>query len=427
MASLSSLSRRLRTIGCALLVVGAAGCAEVDDEESDSGDDAVTSIDNTPVKEQLIGTCWLYTTAAWAESLHLEATGQALNLSESYWTYWHFYDRIVGREVDRNGFIEEQGSWGFAATIIERYGMMKEADFIPEEARDASSDRTEDALNKILFSLSNGKLKTAASRNDRALVRAELDAAFGLRPQAVAWLDATFGKDGRKVFGGAANGAPPLRGVGAVNGAVVAGGAPILRARDLIVSKPTPTGQRTLQDYIGVDFPNIDANRRAGPHAWQYAQYPRANAVERRATLRRIQRALHAGLPVIISWRVDRSALLPNGSFRAPTNLRIGTEAHLSLITDYQASNVPGFGVLPAGRAETRPAALQAALAETANVDVLRIKNSWGAKPRQSSSIPAGYYDIQRGYYNAIFQTSCSGSSCLAAPAFNYAILPPGF
>lgn len=93
----------------------------------------MTAIDVTPVKEQIIGTCWVYATAAWAESLHLEATGRSVDLSASYWTYWAFYDRIVNGEVDENGLISETGTWGDAAEIIARYGVMRETDFLVPE------------------------------------------------------------------------------------------------------------------------------------------------------------------------------------------------------------------------------------------------------------------------------------------------------
>jgi hypothetical protein len=409
----SLLARVLRAAG-SLAMVTAAACSPSSADEAGSADDAVTAIDMTPVKEQLVGTCWLYATAAWAEALHLEATRETINLSESYWTYWAFYDRIVRGEVDATGWVEEKGSWGAAAEIIARYGMMNESDFIPEEAESPSSDRTVDAFNAILVSLSAGALSTPASRRDRALVRSELDAAFGLRAETIAQLDETFGKDGRKVF--------------TASGTIVPSGVPILRARDFVVAGSAAGATRTLDDYVGRDLPETNADRRSGMAVWKQVLYPAANSTDaaKRAVLRRVQKSLHDGLPVIVSWRVDHAAVTAEGALRRPSAARAQTESHLSLITDYQASNVPGFGVLPVGAQETRPEALQAALSDEAIVDLLRIKNSWGARERQASAIPPGYHDIHRDYYNASFER-CDGATCTNDRALAYVILPSGY
>lgn len=403
----------LRLRACLGLLLLAA-CASPANDASDDGasaDDAVTAIDDTSIKEQTIGTCWLYTTAAWAESLHLEATHETVDLSETYWTYWALYDRIVNGKIDANGFIDESGTWGEAADIISRYGMMREADFIPEDANDPNTDRAEDALNAILTSLAAGKLTTSAARHDRALIRSELNAAFGLKPNVAAWLDASFGADGRRVLNA---------------GGSIAAGAPIIAATDFQVTAG-PGKTRPLSALIGIDLPNIDPNRRTGVDTWQYAQYPRGtDAASKRSLMKRVQRALNDRLPVVIAWRVDHAAVGPDGTLKAPTGRQVPTESHLSLITDYQVSNVPGFGTLPVGETESRAAALTASLADTAVVDLLRIKNSWGNEPRQHSAIPPGYYDIARGYYDASFDI-CSDGSCLPSPAFNYVILPAGY
>jgi hypothetical protein len=395
--------RSLRTFArvalVALLAFGAGCSGTPPSENSASADDAVTSIANTAVKEQLVGTCWLYTTAAWAEALHLRATGTTVDLSEAYWTYWLFYERITRGEVGDGGSLDESGTWGRAAQLIERYGAMLEADFIPEEASRPASERTIDAMNAIMVSLAAGKLATPASRNDRALVRAELDAAFELRPAMTDALDSTFGKDGRR--------------------ALTATSGTITHARDFAVVSGS------LSDLIGRALPETNDNHRAGPSAWKQVMYPAA-APDRRAVLRRVQRSLDDGLPVIMAWNVDHLALGPSGEFRAPSSSKGAVEAHLSLVTDYQVSNVPGFGVLPVGQPETRPDALAAGLSDNAIVDLLRIKNSWGSQPRQGSTIPAGYHDLFRGYYDASLE-SCEGAACRKSQALSYVIVPSGY
>ena len=68
------------------------------------------------------------------------ATGEKLNLSETYLNYWNYYDQIVAGEVT-GGMVEEGGSWGEAADKIAKYGMIAEGDFIPPEADDIISKR----------------------------------------------------------------------------------------------------------------------------------------------------------------------------------------------------------------------------------------------------------------------------------------------
>lgn len=412
---LEALSRLVLASGPLLVGAALGGCAEVPvDDGVDQQNGAVTSIEDTVVKRQYIGTCWLYATSSWAESLHLAATGEHVDLSESYWTYWTFYERIVAGDVDEHGWVSDSGTWGYAAELIFRYGMMREGDFIPEEANAEASDRTSDAYNAILTSLSVGALSTPAARKDHKLVRDELDAAFGLNPEVIGWLDATFGEDGKRVLGAGTR--KPAE--------------PILRARDFAVAS-TPKSNRastTLDDFIGRDLPERNPNRRSGPLAWRQVLYPAETATPdaRRQVVRRVQAALHDGIPVIVGWRVDHDAVQSSGALRAPSTNPTNVQAHLSLVTDYQASNVPGFGVLPVGVAESRPEALAAALSNDTVVDLFRIKNSWGRRPRQESAIPPGYHDIFKDYYDATLRV-CNGAKCKSEQAFSYVILPPAY
>lgn len=71
--------------------IGPVGCAPMDGEADEARAD-VTNIPQTSVKAQQIGNCWIYTTVAWAESLHLSATGEQLDLSETWLTYWRFFE-----------------------------------------------------------------------------------------------------------------------------------------------------------------------------------------------------------------------------------------------------------------------------------------------------------------------------------------------
>ncbi len=70
------------------------------------------------------------------------------------------------------------------------------------------------------------------------------------------------------------------------------------------------------------------------------------------------------------------------------------------VVEDYQINDVPGFGTLPAGVLETRPAALEAALSSEASIEFIRVKNSWGSfRPDRQFVLP-GYHDLYLKYLN---------------------------
>jgi aminopeptidase C len=197
MASLDLWARfRSLSAASALALLAFSAC----DDGIDSSTDDVTDIQNSSVKNQSIGNCWVYATVGWAESLHLTHTGTELNLSESYVSYWHWFEGIAGAKDQpklatlQGDEISTGGWYGIAVELMLRYGVMDEGAFIPEEAEAQLSTRQEQALAAINESLKNGKLRTPEARRDRALVRAELDKAWKLSPEVVAKLDAAFGK-----------------------------------------------------------------------------------------------------------------------------------------------------------------------------------------------------------------------------------------
>jgi hypothetical protein len=137
----------------------------------------VTDVDHTSVKRQSIGNCWIYAVATWVESLHKIATDEEVNVSESYWTYWHFYDQLVNGYVGKE--IETGGSFFEAVRLIREHGITLEETFIPEEADREKSERqarAETSINKALSE--GGELETAADRTPKK-IRAFLDKAFG--------------------------------------------------------------------------------------------------------------------------------------------------------------------------------------------------------------------------------------------------------
>ncbi|MFO0677220.1 MAG: hypothetical protein U0169_11855 [Polyangiaceae bacterium] len=371
------------------LAVTTAGCSAAEgdlDSDLDVGasTDAITDVDHSAVKRQSIGNCWIYATASWAESLNKAATQKEANLSESYWTYWHWFEQIAN-----GGFASEistGGSYGVSVGLIQRYGLMNEVDFIPSEATAEMSGRQASALSAINTSLKSGALKDRAARRNRATVRRELDKAWGLDAKVVADLDSVFGTTVSRTLD---------RGTGAMPT-----GSKVLRAKDFPARvKETSTGAFktvTLQDAVGTRTGVFGS---PSPYAWKTVRYP-FDARGRRDFLKRVQRAAHDNQPVILSWFVDFNALDTNGRFMAPPASPGRQGGHMTVLEDYQIDNVPGFGTLKAGQLETRPEALSAALDDSARIDFLRVKNSWGSSRADRQFVIPGYHDLYMRYLN---------------------------
>ena len=365
---------------------------EATDDVGASTDD-ITQVNHTKVKRQSIGNCWLYATTSWLEALNKMATGTEANVSESYFTFWHWFDQIANGGVSTE--VSTGGSFGVAAELINRYGLMLEKDFIAGEAEMEMSARQASALSAINTSLKSGALATPEARRDRAKVLAELEKAWNLSDSVKKDLHYTFGTSVTRT----------------IDKSYVSRKTPtvlrILRARDFAAKvKDTATGTwktGTLQDAIGTKGYSSWGPRQ-GQFAWNEADYP-SDAKSRRAFMKRVQKALHDGQPVIISWFVDFNALDSKSTFSLEELARRGGPGHqgghMTVLHDYQASNVPGFGTLKAGETAT-PAQLEAALSDSATIDFLRIKNSWGAyRPdRWNDAVLPGYHDLTADYLN---------------------------
>ena len=339
--------------------------------ETGASTDPIVDLDHTAVKRQTIGNCWVYATTTWAESLHKSVAGEDLNLSESYVSYWHWFEQIANRRVSA---VSTGGTWATAVDLMSRYGIMNEADFISEEATEERSLHQSAALKAINESLKTGALSTAAARADRATIRAELDRVFGLHDDVKAQLDTAFG-------------AGVVRTLDRSPTSVT--GTKVLTTRSISVRTTDPRTHApvtaTLADVV-----------RGGRYSWQGYSYP-SDAFSRRQLWKRVQRAMHDKLPVVISWRVDFNALDATGNFAMPPSEPGRQGGHLVVVEDYEIDNVPGYGTLAAGTVETRPAALAAALDDTARVRFIRIKNSWGS---MRAGPALGYNDLYLDYLN---------------------------
>jgi hypothetical protein len=415
------------------LAVAVPGCSEDsapsdpavesgDGDQYGSSEDPVTAVDSTQVKRQSIGNCWLYATVGWAESLHKSVDGENVDLSESYLTYWHWFDQIA----NGGGYTSEistGGSWSTAAGLIDRYGLMLEGDFIPSEEGAETSYRQSSALNAINASLKSGALKDASARRNRETIRQELDKAWGLSATIVANLDQAFGKKVDKTL----TSKQPSESLGSV-----------IRPSDLSVSYHTDLGQAeptvlSLKDAIG-----NGSYYRSGEYVWGEANFPSSEGQQRRDFYKRVQRALADKHSVVISWFVDFNALTPGAAFSKEYLDEQGPGhqgGHMTNITDYEIDNVPGFGTLKAG-VDATPEQLEAALDDAAVIKFLRVKNSWGAErpDRVPESQLAGYYDLNADYLAGPNQkckevngTADPNQCSDGGPALWDVVLPPNY
>lgn len=404
----------------ALFVI--AGCA-VEADQGDEGEfaastDAITDINHSRVKRQSIGNCWIYATAGWAESIAKSAspTNSELNMSESYWTYWHWFDQVAnggaGDEISTGGWFVT------AEAIMDRYGVMTEGTFIASESSDEMSLRQKSALAKMNESLKTGALKDPAARRDRALVRRELDKAWELTPSVVSQLNRVFGASVSRTLD---------------RSTVSTSFTSIRRPSSIKVQLRDPQSKQpvtvTLKDAIG----DGSAWSRTGRFAWQSVSYP-SSPSSRRAMQIRVQKALHDKQPVLMSWYVDFNALDSQGRFAAPPATPGRQGGHLVVLEDYQINDVPGFGTLKAGTLETRPAALTAALDPAAKIEFIRIKNSWGSfRPDRQFVLP-GYHDLYMAYLDGPIKRCTqnetdtgSTDDCYDDTPLNDFILPAGY
>jgi LysM repeat protein len=461
-----------------LLVAGALLAGACVSSEDDVGDDsaAITDIPTTSVLNQgMTGSCWLYATGAWIESLHASATGDtSTHYSPAYWNYWAWYLQIVGgaSEIDFGGF------WRDAVDIIGQYGLMPLGEFIVGEAT-----RPLVAKTVINLALSSGSLKTREARSDGAKVRAVLDDAFLLSSQTRQTLTTAFGADGRRTF---VKGAKPsgklvdphdlpvrtprpgtapldttLAGAKSMTGlpgvfAAAQGSEYTVKAGDTMgaIATKFKTTVRALVAVNGIDDPNrISAGQsllippaheetappQSDPAPPAVTSAPADGQDPWRAFTRRLQRALNDGAPLPIAWFINFDDADWSGHFKRSSKmaLELRTGWHETLITDYEAVHVPTFGTLKVGAVAT-PEQKEAALDPTARVSFFRVKNSWGG-PMSRLFAPlapvAGYNDLDGDYLEQSLPI-CKLSSALGSkssdcprtgPFVYEVVLPAGY
>jgi hypothetical protein len=211
-------------------------------------------------------------------------------------------------------------------------------------------------------------------------------------------------------------------------------GTKIIRGQDFAVAYPSGPGQAPQQKKLT-----------QAATEWRQAFY---SPSDKRSFLLRVQNALHAAQPVIITWFVDFNALenrdnVRKGSFSLTTLKEFGPGhqgGHMTVLEDYQAKLADGR-LLEAGKTldpkkASDAALLKGALATTTDIQFLRVNNSWGGARPDRAFAPGmpGYHDLYLDYLNGPIKqcvetngttdtTNCKTSK---TPLQNV-VLPPGF
>jgi len=401
------------SLGVSLALVG---CDSASDLEVGESNEAVTDVNHTDVERQSIGNCWLYSQATWVESMVLTGTGNEIDVSQSYWTYWHWFDQVTGfappNEIQTGGFQFTSHQ------IVRDRGVMLEESFVPEDALAEMSDRQSDALSAINTALENGDFDNANGEK----VRQIFDDAWGLSADVRAQLDRAFGEDGERTLRQGAS----------------------LTGTDIL--DPSQMMVQYTENEAG-DPKTRDASLVEAISDWNEVRYP-FNASSRRQFLKRVQRALHDGQPVVITWNVDFNALENRagereGSFNLKTLEEVGEPGrqggHMTVLEDYAVETVE-FGLLEAGVTldpsdSTDARKLEAALRDDSKIVLLRTKNSWGGARPDRKFAPGfpGYHDLYMDYMNGPIRfcpsvDDKSGDNCTGeATPLRAVMLPPGY
>jgi len=338
-------------LSVALLATSAA-CTRKSDAPAPESAPGATHIDFASVKWQSIGNCWNYAVLGFVEA-HEYRTGKVYNFSnysESYITYRHAQDQLTSNLP--LSAIETGGSFDGALELVRDYGLMHEADFIPEESDDPKSNRQKAAITELDAKLKSGEIKTPLTKAKAIEI---LDAAFKVNLAAVA-------------------------------------------------SKIIPADKITVRGLDGADVPLSSFYTRANAHKWEDIDWGRfahprkpgtANEKESvlysptwdeirdndRKLVRSSMRALNDGHAAMLSWLVEfgamRQGVFDKGNLKPDYTSDSGL--HMTAIVDYVATGIdPATGeefLTPEGLVPQEAKDLAAAHGELRHMIV---KNHWG-------------------------------------------------
>lgn len=369
------------SLGFSLMLTQVACDAKQDDTEN--SEVSVTRVNHTEVKQQSIGNCWLYAVASWMESLKLNE-GQSFNVSESYWTYWDWYEKLrSGRSELTTG-----GHWSKAKRILNKYGWVEEGDFIPEESDAAMSDRQACAERKVRQELKSGG-RLDGDRSEATLL-AVLDEAFTCNSQTPVNGKQTWQEKSRTTL-------------------------------DTMLRLPNSDDALSMKSMMNL-WKTV-----YNPNSYDQSSLKRLPSESTMRSFKkvetRIKKALNDHMPVILSFFVSFNAVDENGKFNLNSLAEKGslgsTGGHMVVMHDYTVDNVPGFDYLGEGDmdAELKEAAL------LGDFDYIVNKNSWGSHRTDRPWLKDGYSRITWDYLTKIVPTEDGDYQRMLYDV----VLPPGY
>jgi hypothetical protein len=353
----------------------------------------VTSVKHTPVKRQSIGNCWLYAQATWLESLLKDTNGEEVDISETYWTYWDLYHKLLEKEPVPEKELNTGGTWRMSSDIIRNYGWVTEAEFIESEAMETMSEAQSCAEDYIMAQGKEGGTLYDVNLRSDAHVRAELDKAFSCNGKYTVNMDAALEK---------------------------------ARKADETMLLDVKSGNQYSLSNMLTNWRQV-----SGPGYYGSVEGKKLITEDEGRRYRnleqRIKKALNDHYPVVMSFYVTFNAPDQNGVFNLGTLAEKGElgsgGGHMVVLHDYTVDKVPtddGFMSLAEG--DLDPELKEKAL--LGQMNYLVAKNSWGANRRDRPWLRDGYSRFTWDYLQNRYWDE---DSEIYRSFFRAVVLPPGY
>lgn len=355
----------MKKLLCAcLLALPLTACQESPTDSSVT----VTTVSHTPVKRQSIGNCWLYAHATWLESMIKASDGQVVNISETYWTYWDLYNKLLEKRPIPEDELNTGGSWSRSTQILKSYGWVSEEAFIAKESNAQMSEAQKCAQDYIMREGKDGGRLADLEKRTPELVREELHKAFSCDGRFEFDIDAAYEQRNT---------------------------VEKTKLRD-----PHTGIERSLKDWLGRWRMSSISTDSWGAYEGK-KMFSEKDIAAFKKVEQRIKKALNDHYPVVVSFFVSFNAPDPDGLFNLQTLGEKGslgdTGGHLLVLHDYVVDDVEEFGQL--GEGDLEPELKDLAL--TGNMRYVVAKNSWGEDRTDRPWLKNGYTRLSWDYLRA--------------------------